>query len=75
MKFLLIKKSKAFQKSYMEVVVKKLLRTGKVPARAWVAHAETFKLRRHMAAAGGKKVSTSLSLFLEAFGPEVDEEL
>ena len=34
-----LKKNKAFQKSYMKVGVKKFLRTGMVPARAWRAHA------------------------------------
>ena len=33
-RFSLIKKTKAFKKSYMKVGVKKLLRTGMVPARA-----------------------------------------
>ena len=37
--FSLIKKNKAFQKSYMKVWVKNLLRTGMVPARAWRPHA------------------------------------
>ena len=43
-----------------------------VPARAWGAHAvgiaptDRFQLRRQMAEAAGKKVPTSLSLFLEA---------
>ena len=34
-----------------------------------------FKLRRQMAAAAGKKSTTSLSLFMEVYGLEVDEEL
>ena len=34
-RFSLIKKSKAFQKSHMKVGVKKLFRAGMVPARAW----------------------------------------
>ena len=65
----------------MKVVVKKLLRTGMLPARGWGAHAvgmaptRVFKLRRQMTAAAGKKGSTSLSLFWEAFGLEVEEEL
>ena len=76
-RFSLIKKNKAFQKSYMKVGVKKLLRMGLVPARAWGAHAvgiaptERLK-RRHMAAAApGKEESTSLSL--EVYGLEVEE--
>ena len=51
-----------------------------VPARTWGASAvglaptERFKLRRQMAAAG-KKSATSLSLFMETFGLEVEEDL
>ena len=80
-RFSLNKKNKAFQKSYMKVGVKKLLRAGMVPARTWGAHAvgiaptERLKLRRQMAAAAGKKSTTSLSLFMEAFGFDVEEEL
>ena len=65
----------------MKVGVKKLLRAGVVPARTWRVHAvgmaptERFKLRRQMAAAAGKKSTTSLSLFMEAFGLEVEEDL
>ena len=36
---------------------------------------ERFKLRREMTAAAGKKSTTSLSLFMETYGPEVEEEL
>ena len=36
---------------------------------------ERFKLKRQKAAAAGKKGRTSLSLFIEAFGLEVEEEL
>ena len=73
-RFSLSKKNKAFQKSYMKVGVKKLLRAGMMPARTWGVHAvgmsptERFKLRRQMAAAAGKKSTTSLSLFLGACG-------
>ena len=35
LRFSIIKKYKAFQKSYMKVGVKKLLRAGMVPARTW----------------------------------------
>ena len=72
-RFSLIKK-KAFQKSNMKVGVKKLLRAGMMPARTWGVHAaemaprERLKLRRQMAAAAGKKSTTSLSLFMEAYG-------
>ena len=79
-RFSLIKKNKAFQKNYVKVV-KKLSLAGMVPARTWRVHAvemaptERFKLRRQIAAAAGKKSSTSLSLLMEAFGLEVEEEL
>ena len=52
-----------------------------MPARTWGVHAvgmaptERLKLRRQMAAAAGKKSTTSLSLFMEAYGLEVEEEL
>ena len=79
---LTLKENKASQKSYMKVGVKKLLRVGMMPVRTWGAHAvgmsptERFKLRRQMAAAAaGKKSTTSLSLFMEAYGLEVEEEL
>ena len=54
---------------------------GLVPARTWEVHAvemapsERYKLRRQMAAAAGKKSTTSLSLFMETCGPELEEEL
>ena len=79
--FSLIEKSNALQKNYMKVGVKKLLRADMMPARTWRVHAvgmaptEKFKLRRQMAAAAGKKSTTSLSLFMEAYGFEVEEEL
>ena len=40
-----------------------------------MALTERFNLRRQMAAAARKKETTSLSLFMEAFGLEVEEEL
>ena len=72
---MLIKNNKVFQKNYMKVGVKKLLRAGMVPARTWGVHAvgiaptERSKLRRQMTAAAGKKSTTSLSLFMEGFWP------
>ena len=57
----ILKKNKAFQKNYMKVGVKKLLRAGMVPARTWRVHAVgiaptgRLKLRRKMAPAAGKK--------------------
>ena len=61
-RFSLIKKNEAFQKSYMEVVVKKLLRAGMVPARTRrvpavvVAPTERVKLRRQWQLLRGKRV-------------------
>ena len=52
-----------------------------MPARTWEAHAvgmsptERLKLERQMAAAAGKKSTTSLSLFMEAYGIKGEEEL
>ena len=80
-RFSLVTKNKAFQKSYVEVGVKKLLRAGMMPARTRGVHAagmsstERLKLRRQMAAAAGKKSTSSLSLFMEAYGLGVEEEL
>ena len=60
MEFSLIKKNRVFQKNFLKVVVKKLLRAGTVPARTWEVHAvglartEREKLRRQVAAAAGK---------------------
>ena len=67
-----MKKSKAFQKSYMEIGCQVLLRAGMMLASVLT---ERSKLRRQMAAAAGQKSTTSLSLFLEACGLEVEEEL
>ena len=57
-----------------------MLRAGMMPARTWGAHAvgmstERLNLRRQMAAAASKKSTTSLSLFMETCGLEVEEEL
>ena len=80
MQFSIIKKNKSFPKNYMKVVVKKLLRAGMMPARTWRARVvgmsptERLKVRRQMAAAVGKKSATSVSLFVEVYGLEVEEE-
>ena len=72
---------KLSRKNYMKAGVKKLLRAGMMPARTWGAHAvgmsptETLKLRRQVAAAAGKKSTTSLSLFMEAYGLEAEDEI
>ena len=61
--------------------VKKLLRAGMMAARTWGVHAlgmappERLGSRRQMAATAGKKSTTSLSLFMDAYGLEVEEEL
>ena len=39
-----------------------------------MAPTERFKLRRQLAAAAGKKRTTSRSVFVEAYGLEVEEE-
>ena len=76
-----LKKNKGFQRNSMKAGVKKLLRADMMPARTCGAHTvgmsptERFKLRRQMAAAAGKKTTTSLSLFMETSGLEVEEEL
>ena len=50
-----------------------------VPARTWRVHAvgSDFhgKVKIEIAAAAGKQSTTSLSLFMEAYGLEVEEEL
>ena len=64
-RFSLIKKNEVFQKCYMKVGVKKLLRTGMVPGERmqwrWLP-TERLKLKRQVAAAAGKKGTTSLNL-------------
>ena len=65
----------------MKVGVNKLPRAGMMPAKTWGAYAvgmsptDRLKLRRQMAAAAGKKSTTSLSLFMEAHGLEVEDEI
>ena len=74
-------KEQGFLKNYMEVVSRSSCVEALMPARSWGAHAvgmsptERLKLRRQMAVAAGKKSTTSLSLFMEAYGLEVEEEL
>ena len=81
MRVSILKKNKVFQKTYMKIGVEKLLRAGMVSARTWRVHAvgmapaEKVKLRRQIAAAAGRKSTTSLPLFMEAFALEVEEEL
>ena len=65
-------------KELRERCVKRLLRAGMVPVRTWGAHAvgmsltERLQLTRQMTAPAG---TTSLSLFMETYGLEVEEEL
>ena len=57
-----------------------LWRAGMMRARTWGARAvgmsptERSKLRRQLAAAAGNKSTTSLSLVMEVFGLEVEDE-
>ena len=44
-RFPLMKKNKAIQKSYLKVGVKKLLRAGMMPARTWGVHALLLQRR------------------------------
>ena len=75
-RFSIVKKNKVVLENYMKLGVKKLRRAGMMPARTWRAHAvgmtptERLKLRRQMAATAGKKDTTSLSQFIEAYGLE-----
>ena len=65
----------------MWVGARKLLRMDLVPARVWggqavgIAPTERVKLRKQMAAAAGRTVSVSLSLFLEVDDLEFEEEI
>ena len=47
-RFSVIQKNKAFQKNYMKVGVKKLLRAGMMPARTWRADTEEMKRWRSL---------------------------
>ena len=81
-RFSLLKKKKAFQKNYVKVE-----RSKSCCERVWCRQergggmlqgrlqTERLKFRRHVAGAAGKKSTTSLSLFMEAFGLAVEEEL
>ena len=75
MRFSLIKKTRAFKKSYMKVGVKKLLRMSLVPARACGAQAvgiaptDRLKLRRQMTVAAAAAGKTELN------GLAVEEEV
>ena len=81
-RFSLIKKNKAHQKNNMKVggqeVATKGYGTSKSMESAYsgdLTPTERLKLRRQMAAAAGKKSTTSLSLFMEATGLDVEEDL
>ena len=86
-RFSIIKKNKVFQKNYMKVGVKKLLRAGMMPTRTWREGEKgcmqwgwlPLKVKKieetNGSCSGQKKSTTSLSLFIEAYGLEVEEEL
>ena len=69
-RFSLTKKNKTFQKSYMLVGVKKLIRAGMMPARTWGVHAmemsptERFKLRKTDGSCCRKKKAYDLPVFV-----------
>ena len=60
-RFSIIKENEAFQKNYMKVGVKKLLRAGMMPARTWRAYAvgmsptERLKIEETDGSCGRKK--------------------
>ena len=62
-----------FQKSFLRIGVRKLLRMGLVPARVRGGQAvgsaptEGLKLRKQVAATAGNKESVSLSLFMDGY--------
>ena len=79
-RFSLIKKNTAFQKNYTMEEVKKVLGYGASKDLGSSCSGDSshgkVKIERQMAAAAGRKKSTtSLSLFIEAYGLEVEEEL
>ena len=63
----------------MKAVVKKLLRVGMVPARTWGVHAVEMVLTERLFFKGGRwqqqRAKRVRSLFMEAIGLEVEEEL
>ena len=65
MRFSIIKKNKAFQKNYIKVGVKKLLRAG----------IYAVEIEETDGSCGRKKSTTSLSLFMEVYGLEVEDEI
>ena len=71
-----MKKNKAFQQKYMKGGRQQLATCRHDASKdAEMSPTERFKLRRQMVAAAGKKSTTSLSLFMETYGLEVEEEL
>ena len=68
-RFSLLKKNEAFQKSYPKVGVKKLLRAGMMPGSTWGRPCSQQQQQQ------AQRVTTSLSLFMEAYGLEGEEEL
>ena len=81
-RFSIARRNRVFQKTYLRIGLRKLLRMGSVLARGWrvqavgIAPTERLKLRRQMASAvAGKEESVSLSLFMDVNNLEVEEEL
>ena len=75
-----MKKNKAFQKELHESGCQEVVKSGHgaskdlgSPCSGDCSHGKV-ELRRQMAAAAGKKSTTSLSLVIEAYGLEVEEE-
>ena len=81
MRFSIARRHRVFQKNYMRIGARKLLRIGFVSAGRWrgqavgIALTEWLKLWRQIARAAGKTESFSLSLFMEVNGLEVEEDL
>ena len=81
MRFLILIKNKAFRKNHLKMGGQEVATSGYCASKDVGVHAVEFgpyrkiKTRRQMAAAAGKKSATSLSLFMEVFGLEVDKEL
>ena len=65
----------------MKAGVMKLLRAGMVPARTWGVHAvgissnSKIQFEETDGSSGGQRNTSSLSLFVEASGLEVEEDL
>ena len=80
-RFVIAKMNRVIESKWMNTGVRKLLRTGLVPAIVRGGQApgtgptDKLKLRSQMAAGAGEKSSTSLLLFLDMNILQVDEKL